>query len=222
MAWVGVVVLASVACTPVYRPGPVGPVAAPTIAPWHPDRARYQLPALPAPLQRLHARHITLKLVDARAIARSDANGAPVLAQRTGEERLQVSVHRDFAPRAQAHFDALEDGDASALSLVMIVKVNELSAWYGGDETREINASFELLLTSADGREVMHGPAKAWRELRGAPYDRRELDELHLGVCLSALETAFSEHNISEGNKTLQRLAQESAPSAAPSTSTPL
>lgn len=220
-ACVGLFVVATMGCAPVYRPGPVGPIASPTIGPWHPDRARFQLPTPPAFMQRLHAQHITLKLVDGRAVARSDAEGAPVLGQRTGEERLQVSLHRAFAPRAQARLDALVDGDPSAPSLTMLVKVNELLAWYGGDETREISVALEMILTTADGHEVMQGPVKAWRELRGAPYDRRELDELHLGVCLAAFDSAFSEHNLSESNKTLQQL-QQAAPSPVPSTSTPL
>ena len=191
------------ACGPTYRPGPAGSVKTAAIVDVQPARERYQYRA-PALAGSLHARRVELRLHDPRAPIRRDTASDPVLRDATGDIAIEVSLHRDFQAQLEPRLAALADGDPGAPAISVQVQVEHVLA-FRRDNQRSIVANLRVSVASEQGQLWSGGHGSANHTLSGAPYDAAELDALHLGTCLEALDAALFPQALEQIQRELQQ-----------------
>lgn len=178
------------ACGAGYQHGPAGSIKTAAIVDLPPARERY-LYVPPPPATKLHAQRIQLRLEDARAPQRRDAAGAPVLQDETSDAAIEVSLHREFQARVESRLAALVDGEPGASTITLVLRVEHVLVSRRGQQ-RTIAVSMRVGVTTERGQLLRDGLGSVSRTLSGPPFDAAELDALHLGACLEALDAALS------------------------------
>jgi hypothetical protein len=185
-SWCLVAVLAgSVACARPYTQAALAfrqPAA--SVSAQEPSRPRFIF-APTDPGARLRASRISVRLTDARQVPIA-ASTLPALA-RAGASRSAVEIHPASEARATERLALLLDGKGPVLSVEG--NVTELDVLENDDQDmRLISASVDWVLRDAAGWVLHAGRTRGGYELAGAPHDRAELDELHVGALLGALD----------------------------------
>jgi hypothetical protein len=165
-----------------------------TITPVALERARYRYEArtVDAPLQ---ASGIDVVFVDPRPGGDILPTTEPALMRGRAGLRTDVPLPASVAQAASERLTALVAGTGPALRLQ--ARVPQLFVTLEG-ERRAIVVMVEWSLTDAAGALLVSEMSEYALTLTGPPHDRAELDDMHVGVFLSALDEFIANAHVIE------------------------
>ena len=147
------------------------------------------------PGKRLQASLVELVVVDARVPQPATQTDAPVLTLAVPTKRTEVALPAALGERVAARLAALTEREGPRLLLE--ARITHLLVWRE-QEARLIAAEVTWTLSEATLGPLYSSSAQSGYRMDGPPYDRAELDEVHVATLLQSLDAFLAKPEVIE------------------------